>query len=77
MRTGGRIGEYVFAPSPLQGGQLQAGILVVCGDTTIADFHPSILTAISDARNVLFLLEGKSATKFLPSGTPAYGRLYA
>jgi hypothetical protein len=49
------ISEYPRAPGPLQGGQLQVGVLVIRGDTTIAYFHAIILTMISDACKPLFL----------------------
>ena len=55
MRAGGLVGEYPFAPYPLQGGQLQVRVLVLSGDAAITDFHAPILTLISDARKQLFL----------------------
>jgi hypothetical protein len=51
VRTSGFISEYPLAPCPLQGGKLQVRVLVLGGDTTIADFHAAILTLISDACN--------------------------
>src|SRR5262249_31965814 len=69
MDARGLVSEYPRAPGPLQGGQLQVGVLVLGGDTTIAYFHAIILTLISDACKRLFLQGGKPASKSLISGT--------
>jgi hypothetical protein len=55
MHTDGLVGEYPLAPGPLQGGQLQVGVLVLGGDATIADVHVAILTLIFVACKPLFL----------------------
>jgi hypothetical protein len=55
MRSGGLVREDCAAPCPLQGSQLQIGILIIRGDATIADFHRGILALMHDTHNLLFL----------------------
>jgi hypothetical protein len=55
MHTDGLVGEYPLAPGPLQGSQLQVGILVLGGDATIANVHAAILTLIFVACKPFFL----------------------
>ncbi len=36
------VSEYLFAPFPLEGGQLQGGVLIRRRDARVADFHRPI-----------------------------------
>jgi hypothetical protein len=72
MYTRGLVGEYPRASCPLQGGELQGGVLVLGRDATIADVHTAILTAISDVCKPLFLQDGRAASQCLISDALAH-----
>jgi hypothetical protein len=65
------VNKYLFAPFPLERGQLQGGVLLRRRDTRIADFHASIYGLICRTRKRLFLLGFTSIRKLRKFRTTA------